>query len=262
MFGKLTNEEEQCIDDILTSGLNEINDVPSLALSSMSIQSMPCYGQNNDLNLSRNDKNKSLSKHSSKNTNSINDKLEGENINKSNLSVSLHLSSSINDKENITNSIKEEKENNNNFINQILNGEKSNCNNITETQKVQNINNYKNSIRFSDENILNIINSTEGASTKKSEIELSNSTQKLIDKYINIDLKNHNNDIKNIKNSYNFNSHNNIMEHADSALLSPSFVNLNNNISNIEQVQKTNTNNEEEILNGENSIIKINNLLN
>ena len=120
MFGKLTNEEEQCIDDILTSGLNEINDVPSLALSSMSIQSMPCYGQNNDLNLSRNNKNKSLSNHSSKNTNSINDKLEGENINKSNLSVSLHLSSSINDKENITNSIKEEKENNNNFINQIM----------------------------------------------------------------------------------------------------------------------------------------------
>ena len=36
------------------------------------------------------------------------------------------------------------------------------------------------------------------------------------------------------------------MEHADSALLSPSFVNLNNNISNIEQAQKTNTNNEEE----------------
>ena len=35
MFAKLTNEEEQCIDNILTTGLNEINDVPSLALSSI-----------------------------------------------------------------------------------------------------------------------------------------------------------------------------------------------------------------------------------
>ncbi len=35
MLEKLTSKEEQCIDDILTKGLNEINDVPSLALSSM-----------------------------------------------------------------------------------------------------------------------------------------------------------------------------------------------------------------------------------
>ena len=48
---------------------------------------------------------------------------------------------------------------------------------------------------------------------------------------------------------------------ADNAILSPSFVNMNNNISNIDNVQKTNTNNEDELLNGENSIIKINNLL-
>ena len=54
MFGKLTNEEEQCIDNILTSGLDEINDVPSLALSSMSIQTTPCCQDNNELNIGQN----------------------------------------------------------------------------------------------------------------------------------------------------------------------------------------------------------------
>ena len=123
-----------------------------------------------------------------------------------------------------------------------------------DLKNVLNINNNKNSTRFSEENILNIINSTEGASNKKAEIELSNSTQKLIDKYINIDLNSNHKEIKNLKN-------NNVIEMADNAILSPSFVNMNNNISNIDNVQKTNTNNEDELLNGENSIIKINNLL-
>ena len=220
MFGKLTNEEEQCIDDILTSGLNEINDVPSLALSSMSIQSTPCYGQPSDLNLSRNQKNNSLnkSKNSSNHTNSINNKLDEENINKSNLSVSLHLSTSLNEKENI-NSNYEDKENNNININKILNSEKIENNDDKNKEKnIININNNKKSTRFSDENILNIINSTEGTSNKKPEVEFSTSTQKLIDKYINIDLK------PNIKTINNSNK--NIIEETENALLSPSFVNI------------------------------------
>ena len=215
MFGKLTKEEEQCIDDILTSGLNEINEVPSLALSTMSNRSTPCYGQSSNLNLSRNHKNNSLSKNSS------NNQLTGENNNKSNSSVSFHLSSSFNEKENInTNKIENANKDKNNDLKNILNN--------------------NNNIRFSEENILNIINSTEGTSTKKAEIELSNSTQKLIDKYINIDL---NSNQKDLKNSYR-----NAIEMADNALLSPSFVNLNNNISNIDNSQKTNTNNEDEII--------------
>ena len=252
MIGKLTNEEEQCIDDILTSGLNEINDVPSLALSTMSIQSTPCYGQSSDLNLSRNNKNKSLNKsnNSSNHSNSINDKLDEENINKSNLSVSLHLSTSLNEKEKEKENINSNNEDNENNIN--VNKIDNNNNQIKENI-ISNNNNNKKSTRFSDENILNIINSTEGTSNKKSEIELSSSTQRLIDKYINIDLK------PNIKVSNNSNI--NKIEENENALLSPSFVNMNNNISNIEQVLKTNTNNDEEI-NGENSIIKINNLLN
>ena len=123
-----------------------------------------------------------------------------------------------------------------------------------DLKNVLNINNNKNSTRFSEENILNIINSTEGASNKKTEIELSNSTQKLIDKYINIDLNSNHKEIKNLKN-------NNVIEMADNAILSPSFVNMNNGVGDIDNVQKMNTNNEDELLNGENSIIKINNLL-
>ena len=238
MLGKLTNEEEQCIDDILTSGLNEINDVPSLSLSLMSNRSTPCYEQTSNLNLSRNNKNNSLSKNSSNNSNNLNNKLTEENNNKNNSSVSLRLSSSINEKENLN-------------INQVENENKEKN---SDLKNILNINTNKNSTRFSEENILNIINSTEGASNKKAEIELSNSTQKLIDKYINIDLNSNHKEKKNLKN-------NNVIEMADNAILSPSFVNLNNNISNIDNVQKTNTNNEDEILNGENSIIKINNLL-
>lgn len=56
MFGQLTNEEEQCIDNILTTGLDEINDVPSLALSSMSNQTNPGvnnFEDNSQLNISQ-----------------------------------------------------------------------------------------------------------------------------------------------------------------------------------------------------------------
>ena len=237
MLGKLTNEEEQCIDDILTSGLNEINDVPSLALSSMSNLSTPCHSQPTNLNLSKNHKNNSLRKDSLNNSNNSNNKFLEEN--KSNSSISLHLSSSINEKENININKEDNNDDNNNKNKEIKN-------NI-------NINNNKNSNWFSDENILNIINLTEATSTKKAETELSNSTQKLIDKYISIDLNSDFKEIKNLKNS------NNNIDIVDNNILSPSFVNLKNNISNIDNMQKTH--NEDEILNGENSIIKINNLL-
>ena len=237
MFAKLTNEEEQCIDNILTTGLNEINDVPSLALSSMSNLSTPCVGQSSNLNLSRNNRNNSLSKNNLNGSNSIDNKKDREDTNKSNSSVSLHLSSSINERENI-----------------LMNNEENE--NSKNNDNIKNI--YKNNItRFSDENILNIINSTVGSSNKKTEVDLSNSTQKLIDKYINIDINTHHKEVKNIKTSLN----NNIMKIEDNNPLSPSFVNLNNNISNIDNVQKPNIHNEEELLNGENSLIKINNLL-
>ena len=61
MFGQLTNEEEQCIDNILTTGLDEINDVQSFALSSMSCQTTPCY-DNPELNLSQNILNEKIMK--------------------------------------------------------------------------------------------------------------------------------------------------------------------------------------------------------
>ena len=63
MFGPLTNEEEQCIDNILSSGIDEMNDVSSLALSSMSTNTIPCYTkpiiENNDTqNIQNNETNK------------------------------------------------------------------------------------------------------------------------------------------------------------------------------------------------------------
>ena len=63
MFGQLTNEEEQCIDNILSSGIDEMNDVSSLALSSMSTSTIPGYSksinENNEIqNIQNNEINK------------------------------------------------------------------------------------------------------------------------------------------------------------------------------------------------------------
>ena len=122
MFGKLTQDEEQCIDKILTSGLDEINDVPSLAISFLSVHTLQNQQDNYELNFSQkepiNDKNL-INKSQNNNmtnilqndnnedcNNGVNDELKtnidnkNENINYSNLSLSLHLSSSINKKDN------------------------------------------------------------------------------------------------------------------------------------------------------------------
>ena len=109
MFGQLTNEEEQCIDNILTTGLDEINEVPSFALSSMSNQTMP-LNDNSELNTSQNllneEKKEFINNSNKVNINNFNTEQNSKKNNdipkniiedkneKKNLSLSIHLSSS------------------------------------------------------------------------------------------------------------------------------------------------------------------------
>ena len=286
MFGQLTNEEEQCIDNILTTGLDEINDVPSLALSSMSNQTNPGvnnFEDNSQLNISqdnnfkeeKNELNKSSNKTQSKaniiyNNNEITNKMKNENNNI--LPSLLNLSSSAKGKDNkkINNNNSNEQEilKNNNDINNLI-IKKQNKEIIDDNYDIKEIINKSKSItRFSDENILNIINST-GSMSKKPDIELSNSTMKLIDKYLNIDLKSNNNVQENIKNSKSIKTSIDINKSNranidENLLLSPSFVNFSNKINNVDTIQKTtdSNNKEEDLLNGDNYLMKINHLIN
>ena len=283
MFGQLTNEEEQCIDNILTTGLDEINDVPSLALSSMSNQTNPDVkniegdsqlniSQGNNLNEEKNELNKCGNKEQSKaniNNNDIYLKLKSDNNNI--IPSLLSLSSSVKGKDNkkiINNNLNEQEisKKNDDINNLII--KKQNKEIIDDNYDIKEIINKSKSItRFSDENILNIINST-GSMSKKPDIELSNSTMKLIDKYLNIDLKSNNNVQENIKNSksiktsidINKYNRNNIDENM---LLSPSFTNLSNNINNVDNSQKSRGSNtkEENLLNGDNYLMQINHFI-